>query len=273
MIGLDEITRARDELLERMVTYFSEPSEVLGILLGGSIPSGTADSYSDIDLRIIATPEHHAHLVANRLSTPTEWDGWLFNEWLEETEHCVSHFRPFFKVDVFYWRYDRLVPSPWYKLPTEVLLDRTGVVQRFLDESKQLEFQPVDAREASRVISKAIACAHEVLRRARRGELFYAHTLLEKLRSYLILMEDWISSFSPTCAADLKLQNRLSTRLGGALKQSYVNLDSYELEAAVIHLCELLLLQVPELHTTFSLDRPIANDLHAIKLIASRQIA
>ncbi|RLA40535.1 MAG: hypothetical protein DRR42_25770, partial [Gammaproteobacteria bacterium] len=41
MIGLDEITRARDELLERMVTYFSEPSEVLGILLGGSIPSGT----------------------------------------------------------------------------------------------------------------------------------------------------------------------------------------------------------------------------------------
>lgn len=272
MIRLEQISKARNQLLQQVTNYFSEQSEVVGILLAGSLPSGTSDPYSDIDLRVIATPQYHAHLVANRLSIPKQWGDWLFNEWLEGTEHCVSHFRPFFKVDVFYWNQDCLRPSPWYSLPTEVLLDRNDVVRAFLAESAQLKFQTVNSHEASRVLSKALACAHEVVRRARRGELFYAHTLLEGLRSYLVQIEDWLAAFTPSVAGDLKLHNRISVRLDAALKGSYVGLNSSELEAAVGQLCGVLTQQISELHGTFNLDRSMGNDMDAVRLITEKQI-
>ena len=196
----------------------------------------------------------------------------MFNEWLEGTEHCVSHFKPFFKIDVFYWNQEHLNPSPWYSLPTEILLDRSGIVRQFLEESARLKFQTPEKHEVSRILGKALACAHEAIRRARRGELFYAHTLLEKFRSYLIQIEDWLGAFSPQCAADLKLHNRISPRLDEVLKSSYVGFDSEELEAATERLCGLLILQIPELHNTFGLDRDIENDIYAGNLIAKQRV-
>jgi hypothetical protein len=76
-----------------------------------------------------------------------------------------------------------------------------------------------------RVISKALATAHETLRRARRGELFYAQSLLEELRVYMLRIEDWTRALNPVTAADLKLDNRVSDRLDSTLRLSYVGLD------------------------------------------------
>ena len=70
MITHEELVLARDALLERTVSFFAEQPEVIGIFLGGSLPAGSADAYSDIDLRIIATPEGQARLVAGRLEWP-----------------------------------------------------------------------------------------------------------------------------------------------------------------------------------------------------------
>jgi hypothetical protein len=103
--------------------------DVVGIFVAGSLPAGTADAYSDIDLRIIAAPEGQARLLAERLASPSQWGDLLFNEWMDGTQHCVLHFRPFLKVDVFYLGTDTFVPSPWLKFPASVLLDRTGVAQ------------------------------------------------------------------------------------------------------------------------------------------------
>jgi predicted nucleotidyltransferase len=80
MITRDELVLARAALLERTVSFFSEQPDVLGIFLAGSLAAGSADAYSDIDLRIIATAEHHARLVAGRLEWPTHWGELLFNE-------------------------------------------------------------------------------------------------------------------------------------------------------------------------------------------------
>jgi hypothetical protein len=111
-------------------------------VLAGSIPAGSADAYSDIDLRIIAMPDAQARLLAGRLEWPAHWGDLLFNEWLDGTHHCISHFRPFLKVDVFYWTPDIFKPSPWFKLPAKVFLDRIWLVQAVLDKSQSLTFAP-----------------------------------------------------------------------------------------------------------------------------------
>jgi hypothetical protein len=120
------------------VAFFEQRPAVIGIFVAGSIPAGSADPYSDIDLRIVATAEGHALLLAGRLEWPAHWGELLFNEWLIGTQHCVSHFAPFLKMDVFYLNPSTFVPSPWLKLPTRVFFDRMGLVRETLEASAAL---------------------------------------------------------------------------------------------------------------------------------------
>ena len=78
----------------------------------------------------------------------------LFNEWMDGTQHCISHF---FKIDVFYWSTDAFRPSPWLKFPAAIVLDRTGIVSSILKESASLQFLAVPVAEVSRLLSKALA--------------------------------------------------------------------------------------------------------------------
>jgi hypothetical protein len=273
MLSHEELTTARNALLQRTVAFFAERPKVLGILLGGSLPAGSADAYSDIDLKTIATPDEQARLVEQRLESPSHWGDLLFNEWLEGAQHCVSHFRPFLKIDVFYLTAATFQPSPWMRLPTQVFLDRTGLVREVLDRSRQLLFPPPAAREVSRILSKAIAGAHEVIRRVRRGELFFAQSLLEELRYHMALLDEWIHRFEPGVAADLKRERRLSKGFQQALRGSYVSLDGADLETAVVDLCAVLEVQIRELHSAFAMDRSLEADLHAAELVRTREVA
>jgi len=75
--SLEQIQLAREELLRRVVEFFSKQRGVVGLLLAGSIPSGSADAYSDIDLRVFTTPDTHMDFVKERLEFPRQW-GELF---------------------------------------------------------------------------------------------------------------------------------------------------------------------------------------------------
>jgi predicted nucleotidyltransferase len=256
MISREELVEARQALLARTAAYFSQRPEVIGAFVAGSLAAGSADAYSDIDLRVVATPDGHTKLVAERLEAPAHWGDLLFNEWLDGAHHCVSHFRPFLKIDVFYLNVDSFLPSPWLKLPGDILLDRTGLIRDTIARSSQLPFPPVAPTEVSRVLSKALATAHEVVRRTRRGELVYAQSLLEELRSYVVRMEGW-------------LHRGLVHR---ALAASYVPLNAPAIEGAVIVLSEVVAQQIPDLHRSYPLARSLQNDLHAITLVTDRQI-
>jgi hypothetical protein len=85
--------------------------------------------------------------------------------------------------------------SPWFKLPATIFLDRDGLVQSTLATSQRLTMSPPPNTEVSRVLSKALAGAHEVVRRARRGELFFAHSLLDELRSNMTRLDAWLIGF------------------------------------------------------------------------------
>ena len=273
MTSHDEIVAAREALLRRTVAYFAEQPDVVGMFLAGSLPAGSADAYSDIDLRVIATPEGQARLVAQRLVAPSHWGDLLFNEWLDGTQHCVSHFRPFLKIDVFYWNTTMFQPSPWFKFPAAILLDRTGIIEQVLSRSAELPFPAVSETEVSRVLSKALAAAHEVVRRARRGELVFAQSLLEELRSYMIRLDEWLLRFDRTTPSDHKVDHRMSPLLSSALRASYAPLDAGALDEAVVALGEVLLQQIPDLHGAFALGRSLENDLHAARIVTTRQIA
>ncbi len=273
MITHEDIVRARQMLLERTVSFFASQPDVIGIFLAGSLPAGTADAYSDIDLRIIATPDGQARLVAGRLEWPRQWGDLLFNEWLNGTQHCISHFRPFVKIDVFYWTAAMFKPSAWFKLPAQVLLDRQGVVRSVLAQSASLSFTPPAAGEVSRVVSKALAGAHEVVRRARRGELFYAQSLLDELRGNMTRLDAWMLGFEPESPQDLKLAGRVSPALLKAFEQSYAGLNAEDIDRAAVVLSGVLSHQICELHKKFDLARTLTTDLAAVALVTERQVA
>ena len=273
MITHEELIQAREALLDRTVSFFAQQPDVLGIFLAGSLPAGSADAYSDIDLRIICTPDGQARLLAGRLDWPGQWGDLLFNEWLNGTQHCVSHFRPFLKIDVFYWTPVTFTPSPWFGMPAKVFLDRDGLVQRVLSESQSLAFSCSSSTEVSRTLSKALAGAHEVVRRARRGELHYAQSLLDELRSHMARLDGWLQGFEAAVALALKLASRLRPALREVFARSYVGLDAIELDQAVVALGQALTQQIPQLHQKFDLGRSLDADLLAVELVTQRQVA
>lgn len=273
MITHTELIEARETLLDRTISFFTQQPDVVGIFLAGSLPAGSADAYSDIDLRIIATPEGQVRLVKGRLDWPAHWGDLLFNEWLNGTQHCVPHFRPFLKIDVFYWTPAIFKPSPWFGKPAQVFLDRDGLVQSVLAQSQALTFSPPSADEVSRILSKALAGTHEVVRRARRGELHFAQSLLDELWSHMAQLDGWIQTLEPSAPHDLKWAARLSPALVTAFERSYVGLNATELDEAAVGLGRALAQQISELHQKFELNRLLTTDLFAVELVTRRQVA
>lgn len=98
-----DLNCARNQLLDKALQYFLSKPEVKAIFIAGSLAAGTTNEFSDIDLRIVVAPEHHHQLVSERLAAPRQWGDFLYNEWIKDAIHCVSHFKPFNKLDVFYF--------------------------------------------------------------------------------------------------------------------------------------------------------------------------
>src|SRR5262249_49853325 len=83
MMDAAKLVAARDRLLATAQDYFARQGGVVGVYVAGSLPAGTADAYSDIDLRVVVETAAHRDFVGRRLDIPRGWDGFLFNEWVE----------------------------------------------------------------------------------------------------------------------------------------------------------------------------------------------
>lgn len=257
---------ARDKLLETAVGFFSADPAVVGVFLGGSLAAGSADAWSDIDLRVVVTSDRHSHYVDQRREIPKQWSGFLFNEWVPGAQHCVSHFRPFGKIDIFYYDAAALTPSPWYRLPIRILHDPEGFVADLVERSAELSFT-VSADDLDFSISKGLAAAHETYRRARRGELFYAMSLLDELRQHIMHADDWLHDRTPETAVVAKFDMRGSHAVLVALKASYSPCEADSIMIALRLLVEIYRAQITELHDKFGLARALASDLEAIDIL------
>jgi hypothetical protein len=264
----DRLVAGRAALLATASAAFVGRTDVLGLFVAGSVAAGTADAWSDIDLRVVVTPDSHPWFVENRRDIPARWPGFLFNEWLPGAQHCVSHFRPFNKIDVFYHAAGALRPSPWLALPIRVLHDPSGVVVALLNGSRGLRFE-VTEDDVDFSISKGLAAAHEATRRARRGELLYAQTLLDEFRQHVMRADDLLLGRTPDVTAGTMFDQRGSPEVLRALAASFRPADAAAIWDGVVALCALYRRQVAALHERFRLTRPLANDLAAIEIVVS----
>lgn len=262
----DDLEEARNDLLAIALGCFKADPDVLGIFLGGSMAAGSADTYSDADLRIVVKPERHAHFVQQRRQIPKQWPGFLFNEWVPNAQHCVSHFQPFGKIDIFYHNAAALMPSPWYRLPIKILHDPKGIVADLVKRSQGLKFT-VGEDDVDFSISKGLAAAHETYRRAMRGELFYAQTLLDELRHHMMQTDDWLHDRTPEAAVMAKFDHRASSDALTVLRASYCPCEADAMLTALRSLLPVYRNQVLALHTKFQLSRPVKNDIAALNVI------
>lgn len=256
----------RELLLSSAVNYFSAMQTVCGVFLGGSIPAGRADAWSDIDMRVVVDDDQHATFVENRLDMPAEWGELVFNEWLPGTSHCVSHFRPFGKIDVFYISAIDFRPSPWYALPSKILYERDSLLTDVFQQSQRLDFS-ADQDEINRSISKGLAAGHEAYRRIKKSENSYSQSLLIELRYHMIRADDWINGRPPQGEAFSRVELRGSQDMVVLFGESYSGTDKASFEAALRMLFTYYREQVRELHTRFSPERPLDNDMYAIDIV------
>lgn len=262
------LAAARGVLLDTALDRFRADPDVRGVYLAGSLAAGTADEWSDIDLRVVVRSEAHARFVAERRAIPAAWPGHLFNEWLPGTEHCVSHFEPFTKIDVFYLDAARLAPSPWLALPIRVLHDPDGLIADAVARSAGMA-HAVDPDEVDRSIGKGIAAAHEAVRRARRGELVYAQTLLDELRGHVVRADDWLHDRPPKPLASTgrRYDGRADPDTYAALAASYVPPEGGAIVRAVRALAAHYWNQVVALHERFAPERSRQGDARALQIV------
>jgi predicted nucleotidyltransferase len=185
-----ELEAARDALLARVTDHFRADDSTRAIFLAGSLAEGTADAWSDIDLRVVTTSEAFARVTAARRTVAKTWGDWLFDVWDDARPNvCVSHYAPLTKIDVLYYRPEDLMPSPWYARPLRVLHDPGGLVVQLIERSR--EVMPVVSVDELRLLaSKAISYVHEIERRLSRGELLYAQSLVCGLRDHIIRFDN-----------------------------------------------------------------------------------
>ena len=265
----EELNAARQLLYDRVVNYFSQRKGIEALYLQGSIAENSADEWSDLDFRVVVKPRFYQQYLSERFIAPQHWGEWLYNEWADRSWVCVSHFKPFNKVDVLYFQPEQLKPSPWFALPTQIIYDPKELVRQTIKDSQNLKPIVIDIEEISRLISKGLAYAEEVYRRVMRGEFFYAQSQLDSLRWVLIELDDYLhqNSLSSGFGSPSHFEKRGSQLAVKTIQLSYCDLKKPSLLQALSKLLNSYQTQVIQLHQTFSLNRDREIDLYWINRI------
>ncbi len=182
--------RARQSVLDAAKADLQEASWSLAAWVSGSIATGNADAWADIDLRIVVVPDHYESILARRYEIPRTWGNVAFEEEVPRDNLAILHFRPFFKVDIFYYRPTDLAPSTYLLLPQMILHDPDGILADVVSRSEEL---PPDANQQSLsyLKTRAVAAAGEVRRKLLRNELLYAQAYLLELREWIVQIHQY----------------------------------------------------------------------------------
>lgn len=259
------VIQTRDAILERMTGFFRGRDEVLGLFVSGSLASGTADEYSDIDYRVVVRSDSFDRYTAEQRDYPRGWGDFICNNGGDQ--HTVSHFKPFNKVDIFYYRPEDLVPSPWYTLPVRILYDPERIIANLVQSSASLKFTAT-AAEVGNSISVAIGNLHEVYRRLKRDELVYAQTILNQVRASVIEADDALNGRAIQGGFGFShFEQRGSPDVCEIIYRSYCPARSEAIRRTLCELAQLYRGQVMELHKAFDLNREPGTDLDAIDII------
>ena len=269
-LNSEELVKARQQLFNKIVDYFVGRRGVEALFIQGSVAEDSADEYSDIDFRVVIEPSFYQQYISERFSAPKQWGKWVYNEWAGRTWVCVSHFKPFNKIDMLYFKPEELKPSPWFALSTQVIYDSKGLVQEIIGNSQNLEQAILDVGEIDRLISKGLAYAEEVYRRVMRGELFYAQFQLDSFRSVLIQLDDYLHQnvLSSGFGSPSHFEKRGSKKLVKTMQLSYATLETQSILQALKVLLDDYQAQITKIYEVLPLKRDLSKDLDWINNIA-----
>ena len=265
----EELNTARNYLQERITNYFVGKKGLLALYIQGSVAEDSADEFSDLDFRVVVKPEVYQQYILERFDAPKQRGEWLYNEWADRSWVCVSHFQPFNKVDLLYFKPDQIQPSAWFLLPTQILYDSSNLIQQVIYASQKQEFDLLTTEEVERLMSKGLAYSEEIYRRIMRGELFYAQSQLNYLRETLIQLDDYLYHDLPSSGfgSSSHFERRGSKTLVEVLKLSYSTLDRQLIIRALDILLGHYRTQIEQLHARLSLKRSLKTDLDLIETI------
>ncbi len=270
-MDLENIINAHKKILKETITYLKSYGATKGIFIAGSLATSESDAFSDIDLRVVVTNNELDRFVENQLEAPKNWGELLFNQWWPRAHHCVSHFNPFVKLDVFYYGIYEFEPSPWYALPIRIAYDPESIIRKTIDQSTSLSFE-IDKDEVNRVISRGIAYAHEAYRRLMRSELFYANNLMDILRSCIILLDDAINGRNTVSSLFSKYEQRAGQKDLQKITESYGQLNNKLMLDKLKTLTEVYCKKVEIAHRKFAMSRAIEDDHSALEIIFNEKI-
>jgi hypothetical protein len=195
----------RSQILSRSTEVLGAIPSVDALFLSGSLVEGTADAYSDIDLRVVVQDHGYSDLLSRRSVLPCDWGPFLFHQTVG-SNFTVSYFQSLTKVDVFYYKASDLHPSPWYTLGVMPLLDRTGLLREVVTRSATLRFQ-APAPEMVSHAAAAVANLVEGSIRHRRGQGSYAIYLAAAAADQLCTLEDKLSGRAPIGLSKIELRS------------------------------------------------------------------
>jgi len=265
----EQLNITRQNLLDKIAEYFLRKDDIEALYIQGSVAARTTDEFSDIDFRVVINVDRCEQVASERFEAPKLWGDWVYNEWTDKFWVCVSHFKPFNKVDVIYLKPEHIQPSPWFLLPTQVVYDREDLVQQTIQASEGMKFV-LELGEIDRLISKGLAYAEEVYRRVMRDELFYAQSLLDAFRGLLIQLDDYSRNSPFASSASLShFEQRGSRTLIENLKLSYTALERQPMLYTLSKLLEAYQNQIIKLHEKLPLQREQTLDLDWISTIRS----
>jgi len=180
-----ELPERRQALLKRIVEVLTSMEHVQGIFLGGSIAKGNEDLYSDIDLRVVVSEERIDDFISDKQEILSNSGSVLFFEDLNpKAPFTIAHFDVFIKVDFFIYTFTQIQPSIWLQ-DMKILSDPTGKLLEIFNRAVILEYR-VTSAEVEAWRGKLFSYIHEVYRRTMREEYYYALTLINNLRSFIV---------------------------------------------------------------------------------------
>ncbi len=180
-----KLPQVRKELLTRIIDKLKLHEAIEGIFLGGSIAKNNEDLFSDIDLRIVVTGDQFDEYIRSKQRLMSEFEDVLFFEDMNPgAPFTIAHYANFIKVDLFIYTFSRLHPSLWLQ-DIKIVYDPSGRLQGILNSSNDMIYQ-VSKEEVEKWRGKVFSYIHEVYRRVLREEYYYALTMINNLRSFIV---------------------------------------------------------------------------------------
>lgn len=181
----NQLPEHRNNMVSNIAHALKERHEVQGIFLGGSLAKGNEVLFSDIDLRIVVSEDQYAHFVrAKKQIASLFGDVLFFEDMNSKAPFTIAHYSNFIKIDLFIYTFETLRPSIWLQA-MKILYDETGKLHELWNQSNLMVYR-VSKEEVERWRGKTFSYIHEVYRRVCRNEIYYALTMINNLRLFIV---------------------------------------------------------------------------------------